>query len=210
MGEPKRLRIKYSTPRSAWNKERITSEKKVKFGFGLKNKKELWIAEKKANTARSIARTLLGQDKEERAVRENELLSHLQRTGLLDAKTTLDDVLALKVEDFLDRRLQTQVWKQGLALTVKQARQLIVHGHIALNGNKITTPSYIVKKSDEKSLKHRTNITLITAPPKELGPIEAPAETPAPQPVVAETPAEPSAQPETKTVTPAPEKTEGN
>ncbi|MCQ4335807.1 MAG: 30S ribosomal protein S4, partial [Sulfolobales archaeon] len=46
-------------------------------------------------------------------------------------------------------RLQTIVFKKGLARTIHQARQLIVHGHIAIGGRRVTSPGYIVKKSEE-------------------------------------------------------------
>lgn len=42
----------------------------------------------------------------------------------------LDYVLALKIEDFLERRLQTQVFKLGLAKSIHQARVMISQRHI--------------------------------------------------------------------------------
>ena len=52
--------------------------------------------------------------------------------------------MALTVESILNRRLQTLVKKKGLANTIKQARQFIVHGHIALNGQRIRWPSALI------------------------------------------------------------------
>ncbi len=54
------------------------------------------------------------------------------------------------MDDVLRRRLQTMVHKQGLAHTVKQARLMVVHGHIALQERKIDSPSYLVKRGEEE------------------------------------------------------------
>jgi len=63
---------------------------------------------------------------------------------------TLDDLLILTPEAFLERRLQTVVFKKGLAKTIKQARQLITHGFIAINGRRVTAPSYMVNLEEER------------------------------------------------------------
>lgn len=61
----------------------------------------------------------------------NALLRRLVRIGVLDEnKMKLDYVLGLKVEDFLERRLQTQVFKLGLAKSIHHARVLIRQRHI--------------------------------------------------------------------------------
>ena len=61
----------------------------------------------------------------------NALLRRLVRTGVLaEDKMKLDYVLALKTEDFLERRLQTQVFKLGLAKSIHHARVLIRQRHI--------------------------------------------------------------------------------
>lgn len=61
----------------------------------------------------------------------NALLRRLVRIGVLDeSKMKLDYVLGLKVEDFLERRLQTQVFKLGLAKSIHHARVLIRQRHI--------------------------------------------------------------------------------
>ena len=55
----------------------------------------------------------------------------LVRIGVLDeTRMRLDYVLALKVEDFMERRLQTQVFKSGLAKSIHHARVLIRQRHI--------------------------------------------------------------------------------
>ena len=61
----------------------------------------------------------------------NALLRRLVRIGVLDeTRMKLDYVLGLKIEDFLERRLQTQVFKLGLAKSIHHARVLIKQRHI--------------------------------------------------------------------------------
>jgi small subunit ribosomal protein S4 len=59
---------------------------------------------------------------------------------------------SLKITDILERRLQTQVYRQGLANTIRQARQFITHGHIQVAGQRVTVPSYLVKRGDEMTI----------------------------------------------------------
>ena len=61
----------------------------------------------------------------------NALIRRLVRVGVLDeSRMKLDYVLALNLEDFLERRLQTQVHKLGLAKSIHHARVLIKQRHI--------------------------------------------------------------------------------
>uniref|UniRef100_A0A8C2SS02 Small ribosomal subunit protein uS4 n=1 Tax=Coturnix japonica TaxID=93934 RepID=A0A8C2SS02_COTJA len=65
----------------------------------------------------------------------NALLRRLVRIGVLDeGKMKLDYILGLKIEDFLERRLQTQVFKLGLAKSIHHARVLIRQRHIRYGG----------------------------------------------------------------------------
>jgi len=48
----------------------------------------------------------------------------------------------------LERRLDNVVYRLGLADSRAQARQLVRHGHIAVNGRKVNIPSYLVKPGD--------------------------------------------------------------
>jgi small subunit ribosomal protein S4 len=95
--------------------------------------------------AREIAAT---HDKE----KERILINKVVRLGLLKEGATLDDVLGLTVENLLERRLQTILKNKGLANTIKHARQLITHGHVKINGRKVTYPSYIVPINEEDSI----------------------------------------------------------
>jgi len=150
MGDPRRrFKKKYEKPRHPWQADRIEEEKKLLKEYGLKNKRELWRTMSIVRNFRRNARRLLALRTEQARKEEKQLLSKLQRMGLLKEEATLDDVLSLTVEDLLNRRLQTMVYEKGLARTIRQARQLIVHGHILVNGRKVTIPSYFVKPEEE-------------------------------------------------------------
>lgn len=152
MGDPKKPKNKYVTPKHPWRKEDLMRELELVGTYGLRNKRELWRAETELSRIRRQARVLLAAPPDYRARMENLLLKKLTRMGLLGEKATLDDILSLKVEDLLERRLQTLVWRKGLAKTPYQARQMIVHRHIVVNGRVVTKPSYLVQKDEEDTI----------------------------------------------------------
>jgi small subunit ribosomal protein S4 len=152
MGDPKRQRRKYDTPRFPWRKDILGEELKLLGTFGLRNKHELWRHETALSKFRGIARSLIGRPYDERMKMENELLTRLKKLGILAETAVLDDVLDLSIEDVLERRLQTMVFRKNLTKTVHQSRQLITHGHITLNGRRVTVPGYIVSREEEKTL----------------------------------------------------------
>jgi small subunit ribosomal protein S4 len=53
----------------------------------------------------------------------------------------------------LEMRLDNVLFRAGMAKTRDQARQLVNHGHILVNGKKLSVPSYITKKGDKIELK---------------------------------------------------------
>ncbi|MEM3577801.1 MAG: 30S ribosomal protein S4 [Candidatus Bathyarchaeia archaeon] len=152
MGDPKKQKKKYATPRFPWRADVLQGELKLLGQYGLRNKHELWRHETMLSKFRGIARSLIGKSPEERRRMEEELLSRLKKLGVLDETAVLDDVLDLTVEDILERRLQTVVFRKGLAKTIHQARQLITHGHIAIGERRVTVPSYIVTREDEEKI----------------------------------------------------------
>ena len=149
MGDPKRPRKKYRTPKHPWRADVLRAELELMGIYGLRNKRELWRARTTVSNFRRIARSLLSQPPEVRKKREEELLNKLYRLGLLEEGAELDHVLDLRVEHLLERRLQTIVWRKGLAASPYQARQLIVHGHITIGGRKVYSPGYIVRRDEE-------------------------------------------------------------
>jgi small subunit ribosomal protein S4 len=55
----------------------------------------------------------------------------------------------------LERRLDNVVYRAGLAGSRSQARQLVLHGHVRVKGQKVNIPSYLVKVGDEVVLKEK-------------------------------------------------------
>ena len=156
MGDPKFSRRKYSRPSHPWEATRIKSENEFFKKYGLKNKRELWKAESLLRDFRKRARELQARVRfgDQQAERERgEILAKLQQLGILATETpTLDDVLGLTVDAVLQRRLQTMAYLKGLARSVGQARQFIVHGHASIRGRRVTIPGYLVKRSEEDQL----------------------------------------------------------
>jgi len=152
MGDPKRQRKKYETPRFPWRTDTLQSELKLLGQYGLRNKRELWRHETTLSRYREIARSLLGKAAEERKKLEKQLLDRLNRLGILPETAVLDDVLDLTIEDILERRLQTIVFNKGLAKSIHQARQLISHRHIAIEGQRVPSPSYLVLREEEPKI----------------------------------------------------------
>jgi len=151
MGDPKRLNRLYDIPRMKWNKQKIKSDKKLTEEYGLRTKKEIWKAETEVRKFRKRARLLLAGGVDDYSTRKDELLGKLVRLGILTKEHKVEDVLKLNVTDMLDRRLQTLVFRKGLAMTSNQARQLITHGHIAVNGKKRTVPGSLIISSESVS-----------------------------------------------------------
>jgi small subunit ribosomal protein S4 len=158
MGHPKRKGKRYEKPRRPWEMKRIKEESELAEMYGLKNKREIWkaasIIKKYRREIRAILAEMAGMKPTEHTQRKKEaIFAALRKRGILKesegATPRLEDVLALKIDDILERRLQTRVYKKGLAKSPKQARQLIVHGHIAVNGRRVTVPSYIVDTGEE-------------------------------------------------------------
>lgn len=149
MGDPKSTRKTFEKPPHPWQKTRIEEERELIREYGLKNKKEVWKMRSTAKNFADQAKRITAQETEQSKKEEQQLLGKLSKLGLLSAGSQMDDVLSLTVKDVLDRRLQTIVFKKGLARSVSQARQFITHRHILVGGKLVTAPSYIVKASEE-------------------------------------------------------------
>ncbi len=153
MGDPKKPRKKWEGPTHPWIRERLREELILIGQYGLRNKKELWIARTFLKRIRGSARRLLALPENERISREKALIKRLADLGILPSEeSTLDDVLSLTVETILERRLQTLVYKKGLAKSLFHARQLITHGHIMVNGRRVRSPGQLIKKEEENTI----------------------------------------------------------
>lgn len=139
MGHPRKHRAKWSRPHKPFDKERLEREAPVLKQFGLRRKHELWRAEGIVRDFRRRARELQAVPNQKV---QDELISRLRRIGF--SVSTLDDILGLKTDDILNRRLQTVLVKRGLVKTHKQARQLIVHRHVIMGDQVVHWPSALV------------------------------------------------------------------
>ncbi|RLE60683.1 MAG: 30S ribosomal protein S4 [Thermoprotei archaeon] len=155
MGDPKKPRKKWRGPTHPWRRERLLEEMQLVGEYGLRNKRELWIARSFLRNIRARARELLALPQEERVKYERPLIAKLYRLGVLPSEeSTLDDILDLTVRDILERRLQTIVYKKGLAHSIYQARQLITHGHIAIFNRRVRSPGYLVSREEEEGISY--------------------------------------------------------
>ena len=198
MGYPGKAKKIYNTPHHPWQKARIDEETALVKKYGMRNKKSVWKFASMLRKFRGQARTLLGvlgtglaAEDSHYAREAGQIQAKLQKLGVLKEESKLEDILALKVEDLLERQLQTIVFRKGYANSMKQARQFIVHGHISLNGRKITVPSYMVLKAEEDTISYYVGSPItkdaLTAKPlvKAPAPRAAPAAAPAPTPAAA-------------------------
>jgi len=177
MGDPRRIRSKFQTPTHPWQRERIDEERVLTNEYGLKNKKEIWKIRSKLRNFLMQTKKLVALTSKQAEKERKQLLDKVQRIGLLSAGAPLADILGLKVNDLMNRRLQTLVQKRGMARTVKQARQFIVHEHILVNNKKVTSPSYIVSVEEEPTIAFAPNAPLA----KEDHPERVPPEKPTPK-----------------------------
>jgi small subunit ribosomal protein S4 len=152
MGDPKKKHKSYSTPKRPYETTALMDDLRLIGAYGLRNKRELWKAHSELSKIRGRARDLLSLETEERGDKERQIIRKLAQRGMVMETSRIEDVLTLTVEDMLERRLQTYVYRRGMANSLYQARQLITHGHIAVGDRKVTSPSYNVKVEDEETL----------------------------------------------------------
>merc|ERR1711900_86767 len=147
-------------PRRPYEKERLDSELKLLGQFGLKNKREIWRVRLVLAKIRATARELLTRDEKDpkRIFEGQALMRRMIRYGILDEdKQRLDLVLSLNVENFLERRLQTLVFKRGLAKSIHHARVLIRQRHIRGGRQIVTVPSFMVRVESQPHIEFSLN-----------------------------------------------------
>src|SRR5467141_4658389 len=152
MGDPRKPRKTYETPRHPWRKEQLEAELHLLGEYGLRNKRELRRHETTLSKIRGIARTLLGGSEDQKSQIESPYLKRLARLGILPESASVDNILDLNVKDLMERRLQTIVFRSGLAKSIHQARQFVTHGHISVAGDVVSVPSYIVQRELESRI----------------------------------------------------------
>ena len=125
----------------------------------MKNKKEVWRVQYILARIRKAARDLLTLEKNDpkRIFEGDALINRMLRIGVLNKhEKSLDLVLDLKLVKFLERRLQTLVFKSSYAKSIHEARSLIFQKRITLNTGKrnktVNIPSLIVRKENENKI----------------------------------------------------------
>jgi small subunit ribosomal protein S4 len=74
----------------------------------------------------------------------------------------------------LERRLDNVVYRLGFAVARRQARQLVRHGHVAVNGRKVNIPSYSVNAGDEITIREGSNKMAMLEIAKDFASHQAP------------------------------------
>ncbi len=143
----RKFKKKYARPIKLWDSERIKQENSMKESYGLKNKREIWKAQTFIDRIRQQAKKLIKNPEI-----QEDFFNRLLSLGLIKEKN-IDAVLKLKIEDLLERRLQTILLRRKMAQTIKQARQLITHKKVFVGEKWVSSPSYIVKISEEDKIK---------------------------------------------------------
>ncbi len=152
MGDPRKHRRKYTTPGHPWQKERIDRENKIVDEYGLKNKKEVWRHDSMLKQFKMQTKDLISRTDKQAEIEKELFIKKLEKLSLLPQNSKLEKVLELKLQNLLDRRLQTILVKKGLARTMSQSRQFVVHGHILINGKMVDVPSYLVNLNEENTI----------------------------------------------------------
>eukprot|EP00413_Alexandrium_margalefii_P040080 CAMPEP_0204604476 /NCGR_PEP_ID=MMETSP0661-20131031/57895_1 /ASSEMBLY_ACC=CAM_ASM_000606 /TAXON_ID=109239 /ORGANISM="Alexandrium margalefi, Strain AMGDE01CS-322" /LENGTH=194 /DNA_ID=CAMNT_0051615639 /DNA_START=58 /DNA_END=642 /DNA_ORIENTATION=- len=145
----------FRKPKRPFEKERLDGEMKIIGEYGLKNKREVWRVMYALAKIRKAARELLTLDEksEQRMFAGEALLRRMVRLGLLtDSERKLDYVLGLTTAKIMERRLQTKVFKLGLAKSIHHARTLIRQRHIRVGKQIVNIPSFLVRLESEKHI----------------------------------------------------------
>ncbi len=161
----------YVRPKKMYEKVRIEEENNLKKKYALKSKREVWKVDAKVDYYRSRAKDLAKASMEEQKI----LFGKLTSLGI--KVDSIADVLALKIENFLERRLPYILFRKGLAKTPQQARQFVAHKNVLINNNVVNSPSYIVPVAEENSISLRVKAK-VKKPKAEVAaePIAVPAE----------------------------------
>jgi small subunit ribosomal protein S4 len=146
MGDIKKQKKLFRRPKKPFESARIKEEGGIVKKYGLKNKREIWKADAKISTIRGQAKDLIGEPMEKQKV----FFEKLDKLGL--RVKDVADALALRKEDWLERRLQQIVFKKNFAKTIKEARQKIVHKNVLVDGKVVNIPSFVVTTDLESKI----------------------------------------------------------
>lgn len=96
--------------------------------------------------------------KEKQKIRLNYGLGEVQLRRLMVESRGSDIAAGAKLIELLERRLDNVVFRAGFARTIPQARQMVNHGHILINGKRVDIPSYRVNVGEVIVLKDRKKV----------------------------------------------------
>merc|ERR1712139_396249 len=160
-------------PRRSYDKARLDAELKLIGTYGLKNKREIWRLGLVLSKVRAVARQLLTMEERDtrRIFQGQALMRRMIRYGILEEdKQRLDYVLALKLEDFMERRLQA--WTGQEHPPCSRAHQAEAHSRrpsdcrcAILHGSRGITATHRVLL--DLSLRRRTRRTCQEEVPEE-------------------------------------------
>ena len=170
MGDPKKLRKKYTKPNHPWQQMRIEEERELMRDYGMKNKKELWKMVSILKNYKKRVKKLIPRKDKQAKIEEQELLKKAKSLNLVEKDAKIEDILGKSVRQILDRRLQTIVHKKGLASSIKQARQFVTHEHVVVNNKMVNSPSYLVRSGEERfvNLTQKMANKIDTTPKEEI------------------------------------------
>ncbi|HZT39048.1 MAG TPA: 30S ribosomal protein S4 [Bryobacteraceae bacterium] len=88
-----------------------------------------------------------------------------QFRNLFEKASKMKGITGENLLNMLERRLDNAVYRMGFGTSRAQARQVVRHGHIQVNGRKVNIPSYLVKPGDtiEVREKSKNNPTILAA-----------------------------------------------
>lgn len=93
------------------------------------------------------------QLKEKQKIRLTYLVSEKQFAKYYETASRKTGVTGTLMLQTLESRLDNVVFRAGFAITRKQARQIVNHAHVLVNGKKVDVPSYILKAGDVVTVK---------------------------------------------------------
>ena len=146
-------------------------------GMKLFLKGERCHSEKCAIEKRNFVPGQHGKDRKAKIVGYGLQLREKQKTkrvyGLLEAQfrnsfekaAHMKGITGENLLSLMERRLDSVIYRMGLATSRPQARQVVRHGHVQVNGRKVNIPSFVVKPNDEVAVREtsKENPTILSA-----------------------------------------------
>lgn len=163
MGDPKKFKKKYDPAAHPWIRGIIEENKVLRKEFGLSKKREILLASSFLKKYKDIAKRLIADHTAQGEKEKTQMMDKLQRCGLITAGSSLDNVLSIQLKDVLERRIQSQLFRKGMARSMKQARQFITHRHVIIGKKEITSPSHMLTVEEESQLGFKSASTLASA-----------------------------------------------